>query len=307
MERIINTIGRAGNYMATMGIADFIDIIIVAFLIYRTIWFVRKSSFINLAKGLILVLLALWASEFFGLIMINYILRKGVELGMIALVILFQPELRRLLERMGSTLNTNIGASGTDLTRAISEVAQACGDMAATNTGALLVFERNVSLAPIIGTGSVVNADASAELIKNLFFKNAPLHDGAVILRDGRIEAAGCILPLSKRQNISKDYGTRHRAGFGVAEESDAIAVIVSEERGDICVAIHDEIKRHVSAGELATILTKELIREEKRDEKLGFFGTVKAFFKQTDDDDSDDMEGSEDTDNSEDEHEDKH
>ena len=109
MERIINTIGRAGNYMATMGIADFIDIIIVAFLIYRTIWFVRKSSFINLAKGLILVLLALWASEFFGLIMINYILRKGVELGMIALVILFQPELRRLLERMGSTLNTNIG------------------------------------------------------------------------------------------------------------------------------------------------------------------------------------------------------
>ena len=307
MERIINTIGRAGNYMATMGIADFIDIIIVAFLIYRTIWFVRKSSFINLAKGLILVLLALWASEFFGLIMINYILRKGVELGMIALVILFQPELRRLLERMGSTLNTNIGASGTDLTRAISEVAQACGDMAATKTGALLVFERKVSLSPIIGTGSVVNADASAELIKNLFFKNAPLHDGAVILRDGRIEAAGCILPLSKRQNISKDYGTRHRAGFGVAEESDAIAVIVSEERGDICVAIHDEIKRHVSAGELATILTKELIREEKKDEKLGFFGTVKAFFKQTDDDDSDDMEGSEDTDNSEDEHEDKH
>ena len=301
MERIINTIGRAGNYMATMGIADFIDIIIVAFLIYRTIWFVRKSSFINLAKGLILVLLALWASEFFGLIMINYILRKGVELGMIALVILFQPELRRLLERMGSTLNTNIGASGTDLTRAISEVAQACGDMAATKTGALLVFERKVSLSPIIGTGSVVNADASAELIKNLFFKNAPLHDGAVILRDGRIEAAGCILPLSKRQNISKDYGTRHRAGFGIAEESDAIAVIVSEERGDISVAIHDEIKRHVSAGELATILTKELISEEKKDEKLGFFGAIKTFFKQTDDDDS------EDTDDSEDEHEDKH
>ena len=267
----------------------------------------RKSSFINLAKGLILVLLALWASEFFGLIMINYILRKGVELGMIALVILFQPELRRLLERMGSTLNTNIGASGTDLTRAISEVAQACGDMAATKTGALLVFERNVSLSPIIGTGSVVNADASAELIKNLFFKNAPLHDGAVILRDGRIEAAGCILPLSKRQNISKDYGTRHRAGFGIAEESDAIAVIVSEERGDICVAIHDEIKRHVSAGELATILTKELIREEKKDEKLGFFGAVKAFFKQTDDDDSEDTDSSEDADNSEDEHEDKH
>ena len=138
MERITSTLAR--------------DIIIVAYLIYRAIWFVRKSSFINLAKGLILVLLALWLSEFFGLIMINFILRKAVELGMIALVILFQPELRRLLERMGSTLNTNIGPSGTDLTRAISEVAQACGDMAATKTGALLVFERNVSLAPISRT-----------------------------------------------------------------------------------------------------------------------------------------------------------
>lgn len=300
MEKIINTLGRAGNYMATMGIADFIDIIIVAFLIYRTIWFVRKSSFINLAKGLILVLAALWASEFFGLIMINYILRKGVELGMIALVILFQPELRRLLERMGSTINTNIGFTGTDMTRAISEVAQACGDMAATKTGALLVFERNVSLAPIIGTGSVVNADANAELIKNLFFKNAPLHDGAVILRDGRIEAAGCILPLSKRQNISKDYGTRHRAGFGVCEESDAVAVIVSEERGDICVAIHDEIKRHVSAGELATILTKELIREEKKVERSGFLSLVKGFFRSEEDD-------TEDEDDSEGEHENEH
>ena len=251
--------------MATMGIADFIDIIIVAYLIYRAIWFVRKSSFINLAKGLILVLLALWLSEFFGLIMINFILRKAVELGMIALVILFQPELRRLLERMGSTLNTNIGPSGTDLTRAISEVAQACGDMAATKTGALLVFERNVSLAPIIGTGSVVNADANAELIKNLFFKNAPLHDGAVILRDGRIEAAGCILPLSKRQNISKDYGTRHRAGVGVSETADCVVVIVSEETGTISVAINGMLKRYLSNETLRRLLTQELIGDEKK------------------------------------------
>ena len=204
METITNALSRAGNYMATIGISDFIDIIIVAFLIYRTIWFIRKSSFINLAKGLFLVLIALWAAEFFDLIMINYILRKAVELGMIALVILFQPELRRLLERMGSTLNTNLGNTGTDMTRAISEVVQACGDMSATRTGALIAFERNVSLSPIIGTGSVVNADTNAELLKNLFFKNAPLHDGAVILRDSRIEAAGCVLPLTQNQNLSK-------------------------------------------------------------------------------------------------------
>ncbi len=288
MDKITNALGRAGNYLATMGIADFIDIIIVAYLIYRIIWFIRKSSFINLAKGLILVLVALWASEFFGLIMLSYILRKTVELGVIALVILFQPELRRLLERMGSTLNTNIGGSSTDMTRAISEVAQACGDMAATNTGALLVFERKVSLLPVVGTGSVVNADTNAELIKNLFFKNAPLHDGAVIMRDARIEAAGCVLPLSKNQNLSRDLGTRHRAGLGVSEESDAIAVIVSEERGDISAAIDGQLKRHLSPGQLAAFLTKELIHEEKKDDKAGLWKEIKSFFRANDDDSED-------------------
>ena len=288
MDKITNALGRAGNYLATMGISDFIDIIIVAYLIYRIIWFIRKSSFINLAKGLILVLVALWASEFFGLIMLSYILRKTVELGVIALVILFQPELRRLLERMGSTLNTNIGGSSTDMTRAISEVAQACGDMAATNTGALLVFERKVSLLPVVGTGSVVNADTNAELIKNLFFKNAPLHDGAVIMRDARIEAAGCVLPLSKNQNLSRDLGTRHRAGLGVSEESDAIAVIVSEERGDISAAIDGQLKRHLSPGQLAAFLTKELIHEEKKDDKAGLWKEIKRFFQANDDDSED-------------------
>lgn len=288
MDKITNALGRAGNYLATMGISDFIDIIIVAYLIYRIIWFIRKSSFINLAKGLILVLVALWASEFFGLIMLSYILRKTVELGVIALVILFQPELRRLLERMGSTLNTNIGGSSTDMTRAISEVAQACGDMAATNTGALLVFERKVSLLPVVGTGSVVNADTNAELIKNLFFKNAPLHDGAVIMRDARIEAAGCVLPLSKNQNLSRDLGTRHRAGLGVSEESDAIAVIVSEERGDISAAIDGQLKRHLSPGQLAAFLTKELIHEEKKDDKAGLWKEIKSFFRANDDDSED-------------------
>jgi diadenylate cyclase len=300
MEKLTNALARAGNYLATMGIADFVDIIIVAFLIYRTIWFIRKSSFINVAKGLILVLLALWASEFFGLMMINYLLRKAVELGMIALVILFQPELRRLLERMGSTINTNIGATGSTMTHAISEVAQACGDMAATKTGALIIFERNVSLSPIVGTGSVVDADTNAELLKNLFFKNAPLHDGAVILRDGRIEAAGCVLPLSKNPNLARDLGTRHRAGLGVSEETDAVSVIVSEERGDISVAVDGKLSRHQSTGQLASILTKELIREEKRVEKSGLWIWIKNFFSPMEDEDAAD-EGS-----GEEEHENK-
>ncbi len=280
MDTITNALGRAGNYLATIEIADFVDIIIVAFLIYRIVWFIRKSSFINLAKGLILVLAALWASEFFGLIMINYLLRKAVELGMIALVILFQPELRRLLERMGSTLNTNIGSSGTNMARAISEVALACGDMAVTKTGALLVFERNSSLSPIIATGSVINADVNAQLIKNLFFKNSPLHDGAVVIRDGRIEAAACILPLSRNQNLSFDLGTRHRAGLGMSEETDAVVVIVSEERGDISLAVKSTLKRHLSTGQLASELSKELIHEEKKDKKTGLWESVLHFFR---------------------------
>lgn len=291
MDRFTNALGRAGNYMATMGISDFVDIVIVAYLIYRAIWFIRKSSFINLTKGLILILIALWASEFFDLIMINYILRKAVELGVIALVILFQPELRRLLERMGSTLNTKIGPSGNDMTRAITEVVQACGDMSATQTGALLVFERNVSLSSIISTGSVVDAVANSELIKNLFFKNAPLHDGAVILRDGRIEAAGCMLPLSKKQNLSKDLGTRHRAGIGLCEESDAVVVIVSEETGSISVAHGDAFERHLSTGQLASVLTRELIREEDKKEKPGIWASVKHFFQSGDDDSEDENE----------------
>ncbi len=289
IETVSNLLSRAGNYLTTIGISDFIDIIIVAYLIYRAIWFVRKSNFINLAKGLILVLVALWASGFFGLIMINYILRKAVELGMIALVILFQPELRRLLERMGSTLNTSIVTSGSSMARVLSQIVQACGDMAATKTGALLCFERNVSLASIISTGSVINADANKELIKNLFFKNAPLHDGAVILRDGRIEAAGCVLPLTQSRNLSADLGTRHRAGLGLSEQSDAVVVIVSEQTGAISVAIDGTLKRHLSTDELGKVLTEELVHEDNKTEKKGLWTGLRHFFKPNEDEDNED------------------
>ena len=193
MDSITNGLSRAGNYLTTIGISDFLDIIIVAYLIYRAIWFVRKTNFMNLAKGVILILVALWASEFFHLTMINFILRKAVELGLIALLILFQPELRRLLERMGSTLNAGRSTSGTMMSRAILQTVEACTDMSASRTGALIAFERNVSLSAVIGTGSVINADTNAELLKNLFYPKAPLHDGAVVVRLGRIAAAACI------------------------------------------------------------------------------------------------------------------
>lgn len=286
MDAITNALSRAGNYLTTIGISDFIDILIVAFLIYRVIWFVKKSNFVNLAKGLLLLLLALWVSEFFGLIMINYILRKAVELGMIALVILFQPELRRLLERVGSSFNRNHNAAGSVMNTAIEQTVQACCEMSQSRTGALIAFERKVSLGPVIATGTVVNADTNAELIKNLFFNKAPLHDGAVIIRDGRIEAAGCVLPLTQITNLSKDLGMRHRAGLGLSEQTDALVIVVSEETGAISLAMEGMLKRHLDGESLKKVLTDNLISEERQDDRMGILNSIRNFFKGIDHED---------------------
>ncbi|MBO5497312.1 MAG: diadenylate cyclase CdaA [Oscillospiraceae bacterium] len=280
MESITNLLSRAGNYLTTIGISDFIDILIVAFLIYRVIMFVKKSNFVNLAKGLLLLLLALWLSGVFGLIMINYILRKAVELGMIALVILFQPELRRLLERVGSSFNRKHNAVGTVMDATIEQTVQACSDMSASRTGALIVFERKISLGPVIATGTVINADANAELIKNLFFNKAPLHDGAVIIRDARVEAAGCTLPLTQAMNLSKDLGMRHKAGLGMSEQSDAVVVIVSEESGAISVALEGMLKRHLSEEELKKVLTDNLNTVDGQEDVPGILNSIRSFFK---------------------------
>ncbi len=286
MESITNLLSRAGNYLTTIGISDFIDILIVAFLIYRVIWFVRKSNFGNLAKGLLLLLLALWLSGVFGLIMINYILRRAVELGMIAVVILFQPELRRLLERVGSSFNRNHNAAGSVMNAAIEQTVQACCEMSASKTGALIAFERKVPLGPVIATGTVVNADTNAELLKNLFFNKAPLHDGAVIIRDARIEAAGCVLPLTRLVNLSKDLGMRHRAALGLSEQTDALVIVVSEETGNISLAIEGTLKRHQDEESLKKILTENLIAVEKQDDKTGILYMVRNFFKGIDHED---------------------
>ena len=280
MESITNLLSRAGNYLTTIGISDFIDILIVAFLIYRVIWFVKKSNFVNLAKGLLLILIVLWLSGEFGLIMINYILRRAVELGMIAFVILFQPELRRLLERVGSSFNRNHNAAGSVMNTAIDQTVQACCDMADSKTGALIAFERKVPLGPVIATGTVINADVNAELIKNLFFNKAPLHDGAVIVRDGRVEAAGCVLPLTQAMNLSKDLGMRHRAGLGLSEQSDAVVIIVSEETGAISVALEGKLKRHLNGEELKKVLTDNLTSVDKQEDAPGVLNAIRSFFK---------------------------
>ncbi len=270
MEVIGSALEKATKYLMTMGISDFIDIIIVAFLLYKSIWFVRKTNSRNLAKGIVLIVVALWLSseEVLGLTMINYLLRKAVELGLIALLILFQPELRRLLERVGSTFSNGRASSTTVLEEAIEQTVHACKDMSASRTGALIIFERGVNLTHIMSTGTVINSDVSSELLKNIFFNKAPLHDGAVIIRDAKIAAAGCVLPLTQLTNLSKDLGMRHRAGIGMSENSDAVVVIVSEESGAVSVAIDGMLKRHLTPERLDTLLHEQLIMPE--DEKSG-------------------------------------
>lgn len=280
MEVFSNGLSRSVNYLSTMGISDFLDIIIVAYLIYKAIGFVRRTNSNNLAKGLVVFLLALWGSDIFSLTMINFLLRKTAELGLIALLILFQPELRRLLERMGSGFASGRSSSGTVMDSAISQTVQACCDMSASKTGALIIFERGVALNSIISTGTVINADTTAELLKNMFFNKAPLHDGAVIIRDGRIAAAGCVLPLTQRTNFSKDLGMRHRAGIGLSEESDAVIIVVSEETGAISAAMDGMLKRHLSGEALDKLLRSELIREEDSTEKHGLIDNIRNFFK---------------------------
>ncbi len=280
MEAIKIALERSLNLLATMGIADIVDILLVAYLIYKAIWFVRRTNSYNLAKGILVFLIVMLIANLFRLKMISYVLRKAAELGLIALVILFQPELRRLLERMGSSFSASRSQSGTEMDSAIAHTVLACTEMSASKTGALIIFERNVKLNEIMSTGTIINADTNAELIKNIFFNKAPLHDGALIIRAGRLAAAGCVLPLTKSTNLSKELGMRHRAGIGLSEQSDAVVVIVSEETGAISVAVDGMLKRHLTAATFERLLRSELIVEEADDKPRGFIQTLKKLIK---------------------------
>lgn len=279
MSALSNSISGAVNYLLTIGISDFIDIIIVAYLIYKAIWFLRKTNSYNLAQGLLILLVVLWLSEVFRLTMINNLLRKAVELGLIALLILFQPELRRILERMGSSFHSGKAASSTAMDMAIAQTVLACSDMSASRTGALIIFERNVNLNNIMSTGTIINSDTTAELIKNIFYNKAPLHDGAMIVRNGRIAAAGCVLPLTQSTNLSKELGMRHRAGIGLSEQSDAVVIIVSEESGSISMAIDGMLKRHLSPPMLDKLLHSELIQDDDEQDKRSFRSIIDKLF----------------------------
>lgn len=276
MEVIGNAIEKATKYMMTMTVSDFIDILIVAYLLYKAAWFVRKTNSYNLAKGILLILIALWISDVADLMMINYVLRKAAELGLIALLILFQPELRNLLARMGRTFSNGRAHSSSVLESAISETVSAVESMSASKTGALIIIERAVDVTTLLKSrGTAINADVTAELIKNIFFNKAPLHDGALIIRNCRLAEAGAVLPLTERNNLSAELGTRHRAGIGMSENSDAVVIIVSEETGAISVAMDGMLKRHLTPETLNLLLHQELIEPEDDKDKRGILGNL--------------------------------
>ena len=257
--------------VSTMRFSDIVDILIVAYLIYNIIMLIRKTNSFRLARGILLILIALWLSGVLKLTMFNRLLQKTVELGLIALVIIFQPELRRLLERMGSKTFPSFGSKPLEtlgMDNVISQTIAACTQLSSTKTGALIVFERGVTLDEQMHSGTTVNSDVTAELLKNIFYPKAPLHDGAVVIRDGRIAAAGCVLPLTSNTNLSPDLGTRHRAGIGMSEHSDAVVVIVSEETGGISIAVDGMLKRRLSAETFEAILRSELLPEEEQQRK---------------------------------------
>ena len=275
MNTVKEAFSLALNYISNIGISDVLDILLVAFLIYKLTGLVRKTSTSRVAKGLIVLLLCTWLSGELSLNVIHFILLRTVEMGLLALVILFQPELRRILEKVGTSRIPFFGRESHLLITdsAITQIVLACADLSRTKTGALIIFERDNRLDDQIRTGTVIDAASTAELLKNIFFPKSPLHDGAVIIRDGRIKAAGCVLPLSHNANLSRDLGMRHRAGIGMSEYADAVVVIVSEETGSISVAVDGMLKRHLAIDTFEKLLRNELLSEtEKEEKKSGFF-----------------------------------
>ena len=272
MSGIANFFQEALYAFMSIRIKDVLDILIVAFIIYKIFDLVHSSSAARVAKAILLLLLATWLTGLIGMEMLNFGLNKILELGVIALVIMFQPELRRALERFGGkSVKELLGGKSPrgEMAEAILATVSACEIMSKERVGVLLIFERESSLEDYFKTGTLLDARTSEQLLRNLFFPKASLHDGAVIIRGGRVAAAGCVMPLSENPHLSSDLGTRHRAGVGTSEVSDAVVVIVSEETGSISVAIGGMLKRHLAPQTLERLHTAELIPDEVEQKTL--------------------------------------
>jgi diadenylate cyclase len=279
MEYILEFWGALKSLVRTFGISDAFDVLVVSFLIYNFIKLIRETRAEQLVKGILVFVFAYVLSYQLQFRMLSTILNNFFQFGVIAILVVFQPELRRALEHVGRSkiggywrLNSILqyGSDGEDnIKNVICVVVKSCDFLQKSRTGALIVFERATGLGDVISTGTVIKAQATFEIISNIFYNKAPLHDGAVIIKDGLVYAGGCILPLTKNKDISTAFGTRHRAAMGISENSDAIAVAVSEETGNISIAV-DGVLQPINSAET---LHKKLDGFLLQDSKSGFMG----------------------------------
>ena len=270
MIKLIPSLEMLEDILRTIRIQDVLDILIVAYLVYKLIDLLRETRAGQLIKGVLGIILVYVLSQAFQLRAVSAIIRYLITYGVFALLIIFQPELRKILEKLGRTSFSlsqlrrtvkNIGdssfESNSNMMRCINAICDSCAILSKERTGALIVIERSTRLGDIIATGTLVDANPTAELIRNIFFKNSPLHDGAMVIRDGRVHAAGCFLPLSNNYDIS-------RAALGMSEVSDALVVIVSEETGAISVAKDGKLNLRLTVNSLNSILCDELLSEQE-------------------------------------------
>ena len=246
------------NIISSIGINDILDITIVSFIIYKILDFIKKTRAQQLVKGLLVLVITFFVSDILNLYALNWIMRGTMTLGVIAIVVVFQPELRRGLEYVGRSkiMKAPFGQLDKNKAKQITdEFVKAVDYCSSTRTGALIILERETALTDIAETGTEINADISAQLIGNIFYEGAPLHDGAMIIRGDRIYAAGCVLPLTENKELNKNLGTRHRAGIGITENSDAIAIIVSEETGVISFAMDGKLTRYLDVKAVEKLL----------------------------------------------------
>lgn len=244
--------------ISLIGLSDILDVIIITFVVYKLLRFIRDTKTLHLLKGIVVLVVGMQISQMVKLHTVHYLLSSAMQMGLIAVIVVFQPELRRALEQLGRTpfgrwlkIKSDDTQDDQEKERIIREIKESCTSMSKSRIGALIVMEREIKIGDIVRTGTILNADVSSGLLTNIFIPKTPLHDGAVIIRNNKIEAAACFLPLSQNPDVSKELGTRHRAGLGISEDTDAVVVIVSEETGGISIATGGELNMRLSPDEL--------------------------------------------------------
>lgn len=263
-------------FFRSIRITDVLDILLVAFLIYHATKLIRKTRAAQLIKGIVVILVVMYLSEWLQFNVVHFILANTIQVGITALLIVFQPELRRALEHVGRSKFYTFFNKDTDLMEndLIDEICIAASSLSKSKTGALIVFERGTHLADLLTGGTVINSEITSEILENIFVPNTPLHDGAVIISGGKIHKAATVLPLCSNKNLSKEFGTRHRAALGISEVSDSVALVVSEETGKISVAVNGDMLRNLSISSLSSLLGKLLENgDDKEKLKIPFFG----------------------------------